>query len=530
MSAKNTQYLFTRSLLLGYLVLLLAACGGGGGGDNNPAVVLTPASVVTLSADRLHIIANADDASVASTVLSGTPFTDIDSFAVSPDGKYVAYVADETVAGRYDLYVSRISGSGSTLVSVGLDTFSDVADFAWAPDSQSLAYRVDLPLDDRLQLFRVNIDGSNLYQVSDLNGYILSVHVSANYAWSPDGNYLAYVLDDPTYRYFSLYIHDAVTAVSDQRSNYSHFINNYLTNEIVAFKFSPDSQRIAFRTDDLLSDNQYEILVMPSDSSSSAVRANGPTGGSVQIDQFEWSPDSRYLGQTIIGYPNTSIQVGINTYDLDTAFSKRVLTSADFGIIQWAQGSNRLAFVANNVLRVHDADADSTIPISHTPTAGENLSDDDFSWSPDDHLIAYISDTTGSDTLYIAPSDGSSAPAQANGTQGFGLSSLAWSGDSTWLGVLERDVGSAFHPGNWYIYDAQANQVWASRGIFTYESSQTMKWSSDSIRAVYSIAGNAPTTDMIESVSVSGNSVEVSSDLVATDLVFDYPAETLVTP
>lgn len=68
--------------------------------------------------------------------------SDIQDFQISPDGQWVAYLADHRSSSQYGLYVSSIDGNSQRQISldVGSQLIRSVKSFDWAPDSQQLVY------------------------------------------------------------------------------------------------------------------------------------------------------------------------------------------------------------------------------------------------------------------------------------------------------------------------------------------------------------------------------------------------------
>ncbi len=534
----NTSYSL---IACGVLTLLMTTGCGGGGGGGPASDPRRPETLIYLSPDQQQLIAAPDDQSVMSKTLSATPFTEISHFAVSPDGEYVAYIADQDVAGQMDLYVAEIDGNAPIKLSQLSQTHADVADFKWAPDGSKLAFRADDgSLDDRLRLYSVNVDGSGLFEASNLSIFISSVFVDHQYQWSPNSHYLAWVLDDPTYRQISLWCNDTRNQTQSTSSQWLHFVGDQTNEEIVSFKFSPNSQYIAFRTDDFSNgDNQYIIAAVPSDGGTASFMATGPAGTSVQIMDYTWSPDSTLLAQGVHGFPDSNLQVGINIFDVPNLLSTRIATTNEFGELRWAHNNNKLAFVAGydvstglvsneTSLIVYDRDVGSLDDLNHDLATNEMLSEDEYLWSADDSQIAYKSKPVGSEVAYVVASNGLSN-AQALSVPGnLSIEALSWSPDGSRISLLSLDESSAFHPGNWRIFDNQGQAVWTSADIFTFESSQLLKWASDMTRAVYSASAGTSDNDSLHVVKLDDLQSNELVSAALTDPAFDYAEESLV--
>jgi WD40-like Beta Propeller Repeat len=104
------------------------------------------------------LVADADGSNPV-TLVQGTGFT-IQAVALSPDGTKVAYMADSAaIVGGFDLFVVDTTGSG-TPVKVSPDRAgtlttpanSDVQSMTWSKDSKFLGFTADLNVDNAKQV------------------------------------------------------------------------------------------------------------------------------------------------------------------------------------------------------------------------------------------------------------------------------------------------------------------------------------------------------------------------------------------
>lgn len=98
----------------------------------------------------------------------------------SPDGKYIAWISDET--GEQEIFIMKQDGSEKPVqVTKNGDTYKFSLD--WSPDSKKIAWT-----DQKKRLFYVETESKNIVQVDKIdNGEI------RDYAWSPDSKWLAFV-------------------------------------------------------------------------------------------------------------------------------------------------------------------------------------------------------------------------------------------------------------------------------------------------------------------------------------------------
>ncbi len=106
--------------------------------------------------------------------------------------------------------------------------------------------------------------------------------------------------------------------------------------------------------------------------------------------------------------------------------------------------------------------------LTHSPGAREQK----VAWSPNGQWVAYISDRTGEDEIYIAPQDGMAPEEQiTSGHKGF-MFQPAWSPDSSKIAWADKDLKI------WYVDIKEKKPVEVDRGKFG--EIQNYSWSPDS--------------------------------------------------
>lgn len=113
----------------------------------------------------------------------------------SPDGKYVAYFADNT--GEYELYIQPGDGKGKARqITSGGSVYRYAP--VWAPNSKGIAFS-----DKTGQLFVLNIDDGKPEAVDRDEWTFMN-----RFSWSPDSRWLAYSKNMPN-RLAAIFIYDA---------------------------------------------------------------------------------------------------------------------------------------------------------------------------------------------------------------------------------------------------------------------------------------------------------------------------------
>ena len=346
----------------------------------------------------------------------------------SPDGKWVAFTAEYD--GNREVYVMPAGGGVPKRLtytpSLDRDDISDRMGpnnlvMGWTPDGRKVLFRSRMREwnDFNGQLYLVGTDGSSPEQLPLPRGGFAS--------FSPDGRKLAYnrifrefrtwkrfrggmaddvwiydletksvvnMTDDPGLDLFPMWSGDRVYFASDRSENKK--VNLYVrdlgagrTRKLTDFaefdiKFpslGPDA--VVFENGgflyrfDLASEKAVKVpVVIAEDMAASRTRVAGVSN---RVHQFEIAPDG-----------------------------KRALFSA-----------------RGDIFTVPAKDG-NTRNLTRTPGVHERA----VKWSPDGRLIAYISDASGTDEIWVRPQDGTGAPRQLTKNGDTYKYRLAWSPDS----------------------------------------------------------------------------------------------------
>jgi Tol biopolymer transport system component len=129
-------------------------------------------------------------------------YTDIDSYQISPDSRYVVFLADLDVDDRDELYSVPITGSLPSKLNPLLVNEGDVRRFGITPDGQRVIYTADQEVDNRVELYSVPIGGGAAIK---LNGALVSGGNVDTFKIDPDSVRVVYVADGQTNEVFELF-------------------------------------------------------------------------------------------------------------------------------------------------------------------------------------------------------------------------------------------------------------------------------------------------------------------------------------
>jgi len=367
------------------------------------------------SATNVELYASFDNGATI-VKLSGDIIPDsgnVVDFAVSPDGRQVAYKADQQVFGKFELYVVPVSINGGRAINVSRQSTNilEVRDFAWSFDSETIAFRAFNPVPNTIgnvELFTVPASGGTPVRVSifpNPDGDVRS------FDWAPSDLLLAYtqntIQGSP----------DRIDLYSTRpfRQDNNKLSNTTGTGSIIStvrsFKWSPKSLLIAFNVvvrgsglSELLVADANPLAPFPTPVPlSSTLQSFGEVVG------FEWSPDSvrvAYRADQFVDNRFDLFTVLANGSRPPVLVSRLTNDSSEVRDFAWAPDSSRIAYVADqDAVGVFELYTDNDVGTSNRRvsaelSAGENVNA--FLWAPDGLLIAYQAnqDDINIDELY----------------------------------------------------------------------------------------------------------------------------------
>ncbi len=447
---------------------------------------------------------SADPVKLSESLAAGS---EVHDFAISNSRTLVAFIANQTDLDRHDLFIAPIDGSTPAIfVTQLLSPHSfKVKSVAWSPDSSTIIFLADIDTENTDELYMVNADGTDFHKI---NGSTSGVVEIGDYAWSPDGNFVAYKVYNLNQPSQVIGLNSHVVGTVSGQTGYSVRLNPTLVSggSVKDFAWSSNSTSVAYRADqETLSEN--ELFIGTANVSQVSTKGSHDLDPGFSVTDYAWAPDGTYLAYLAGGDPNNALY----TTTADTNVIGQLVSHTVEGDIQrftWSPDSTQIAYLAdtefNFELFVSAADGSSTGEVfSATMIESDNRRSGgvvSYRWSPDGSYLAYLADqdTVGTYELYINTSDAGSIGQKISGTLiEFGdVWDFSWSPDSSKLAyrATENSLGTiALHVSH-IDQSVVARQVsslsvidHADAGVFKYQ------WSSDSealsYRATQSSAG-----------------------------------------
>lgn len=431
----------------------LAACGGGGGGGGGVTNPPPPPPPPTRNAEVLAFMASdgvstngqnelytvADDGS-GEVLVSQSLAVDralVRDFALSPDGQWVAYLADPAGFGQISLFVNSVSGGTPVRVSQEASGPRRVASFQWSPDSSQLVYagNFDIPLtrgNAAREVFVVNRDGSGMTKINGGIGATPTVDV-ANPQWSPDGRYIVqevfrFANNSAAPAAFALNVHDTTGTARNSRRLVE------AETRITNVRWSGNSQRLSFTADQATAGIHQALTINVDGRGITRVTDNGWINSDAR-----WSPDSSELAY--LDHPSSPFPADLVVSAGTGGATDRVLVflspnNREVRAFEWSPDGLSIAYIAN-------ADTDNVYELFVVPADGSgtgvkisqplmpNTDVLEFAWSPDGQRIAYTADQV-TDTvrdLYVVSRTGTGLAHLSAGLAGEEVKEFDWSND-----------------------------------------------------------------------------------------------------
>jgi tricorn protease len=398
----------------------------------------------------------------------------------SPDGKWIAFTGQYD--GNFNVYVMPAEGGQPkqlTFYQGGAQPLSDRMGIhdevvSWFPDSKRIVFlsRRDASNGWTNRLYSVSIDGGWPEPLPIDQGGLIS--------FSPDGTKIAYNIIFRNFRTWKRYTGGLAQSITiyDLKNNTSEDLPHTEWTDTFpmwhgnAIYFSSDrgpEHRLnlyrydlgAKQTEQLTHFTDFDVM-WPSLGPDAIVFENAGY-------LYTFDPQSNGTKKLNIYLPGERDQAMKHWANVSKSVS-------DFDI---SPEGKRAVFSARGDVFTVPAKEGSIRNLTRTPGIRERQ----VAWSPDGRWIAYVSDRSGEDEIYIAPQDGLGKEQQiTSGYKGFKFAP-AWSFDSKKLAWADKDLRL------WYVDINDRKPVEVDRG--KYGEITNYAWSPDSLWLVYDKSENS---------------------------------------
>lgn len=339
------------------------------------------------------------------------PNSDVKDFQWEPSSTLISYVADQDVDNVIELYVSpsnsnlgnvRVSGPMAGNGIKENPSGSGKYSFAWAPDSSRLAYIADQNVLDKFELFTSTPDGISNLQIS---GPFNDTRDVEDFKWAPDSLRIAYTANQDTAAAIDLFSAPPnITTTSQQNSS------GLASGQAVSiFKWAPDSSRIAFISDKIITDFFRLYSVQPVNNND--ILISGGLSSTNDVIEFEWAPDSSQIAY-LVEDQNLELFTTLPARSSSTQITKPLVLGRDVFEFEWAPNSSRIAYTADfdaaSVIELFSSSPDNSITDKVSGSLATNGDVGEFKWAPDSSGVGYIADQEANDVdeLYASRPNG----------------------------------------------------------------------------------------------------------------------------
>jgi tricorn protease len=351
----------------------------------------------------------------------------------SPDGKWIAFTAQYD--GDEQVYVIPAEGGVPRQLTFypalgPLNPWSgyDNQVMGWTPDGKSVLFRSMCEADGVLSdgaLYTVGLEGGPVRR--------LPLPASGAGAFSPDGKGLAYTpvsLDFSTWKRYrggraqGLFVLDLDTRIQKRVAHSRHCEGDPMW----------------------IGDGLY--FTSDRDGTLNLYRAEPGMDRARQLT-FSRKWDVRWPSTDHQGRIVYELKGGLRIYDVRDGSDQAIYitvpseggasrpTRIDAEVEDWTLSptGERALFVARGDVFTVPAHAGPVRNLTHSSGAHAKLA----RWSPDGHSIAFVSDPSGEEEVYLVDQEGAAPPRQLTATLKVFLRSLAWSPDGAHLALSDKD-------------------------------------------------------------------------------------------
>ena len=366
-----------------------------------------------------------------SNVIPLTTYPGRESFpALSPDGSHIAFTWDGEKDENPDIYVRLVEGGNPVRVT---DSPAEDLNPVWSPDGQTLAFYRHAPETDGLYLVPALGGAERKLTTVYANRFSFGQHTWLD--WSPDGKWLVVTDKSSSQEPFSLYL---LSPESGEKRQLTAPPGSIIGDCSPAF--SPDGKMLAFVR--VISASVGDIYLIPT----SGGEARRLTLDNQCLNDLAWTSDGRrIIFSSRRGGINRLWEVPLSGGALQciSAAGNRVRRpnfSQNGKAMAWMQSSDNA-----DIWRIELKAQASPAAISAnapTPIITSTLIESSPAYAPDGKRIAFVSNRSGSNEIWVSQHDGS-APLQLTSFQGPQAGSPRWAPDGKSIVFDSRPEGNA---------------------------------------------------------------------------------------
>ncbi len=394
----------------------------------------------------------------------------------SPDGRWLAFTGKYD--GNFNVYVMSSEGGQPKQLTFYQGQAQQLSDrmgvlnqvIGWTPDGKSIVFlsRRDASNGWTKRPYTVSVDGGLAKPMPPDEGGLLS--------FSPDGTKIAYNRIFRNFRQWKRYtgglaqditIYDIKNNVVDQVIPHTDYTDTfpmwhgntiYFTSDrgpehrLNLYSYDTGSKQV----EQLTKFDEFDVM-WPSMGPDAIIFENAGYLYTFDLQSGNVQTQPKKLSVYVNGERDQTMKHWVN--------ASRHIT--DFDI---SPDGKRAVFAARGEVFTVPAKEGSVRNLTHSPGVREQK----VAWSPNGQWIAYVSDRTGEDELFIAPQDGQATEEQiTSGHKGF-MFQPTWSPDSSKIAWADKDLKL------WYVDIKEKKPVEVDRGkygeITNYAWSPDSKW------------------------------------------------------
>jgi Tol biopolymer transport system component len=244
------------------------------------------AYVVELAGGGFELFATLRDIEPSILISNDLEDADEDNFAWAPDSSRIAYIADQGGTGVFELFTSTPDGGTIRLVSdlPGSPVLNRrVSGFQWQPDSAKIAYLADQDIDQKFELYVSPNDNNDANE--KVSGTPMAGEGVVSFEWSPDGERIAYSADQNASGVFELFA-SAPDGSTNDRVSGAPMAGQGISS--FGWAWAPDSSAIGYIADQNAPAIDELYASQPDGGHNTRLSGNLVNGG--DVFDFEWVP------------------------------------------------------------------------------------------------------------------------------------------------------------------------------------------------------------------------------------------------